>query len=138
MIPPGTRIDAGDRFLALMKWWSEWGTEMFAVQPQLMLSDGEIAGTADVLMHKKDGGPIVADLKNVSQLDPTYNLQLGAYADLYEAQFGVSPAGAGLIHVTQAKDKPVSVKYVEIDLPQARSDWKALRGLWNVVRRVSK
>lgn len=137
-IPAGTRTDAIQRFNALRHWWLS-NASRFSSQPdaQVILADNEIAGTADLTVNV-GGFPWVIDLKNVSAIDQSYYLQLGAYAELYEAQFGTFPDGAALIHVTQPRDKPVSVRFVEVDLPQARADWQALRAMWNVVRRRTK
>lgn len=137
-VPAGMRRDARERFLALQKWMlaqSSWSSH----DSQVILADWEteIAGTADLCVNVK-GMPWVMDLKNVAAIDPSYHLQLGAYADLYEFQYGTVPTGAAIIHVTQPKDKPVSIKLVEVDLSQARADWKALRAMWDVVQRRSK
>lgn len=139
VIPPNTRTDARDRFFALVRWWDTRGfPEIVDVEPQLTLANNETAGTADVVMSIQRKGARIMDLKNVAAIDPSYHLQLGAYADLYEDQYGVEPEGIGIIHVTQPKDKPVSVRYVEIDMPQARSDWRVLKAVYDVVKRRVK
>lgn len=132
-IPADTRKDAIERFNALCAWWRTTQNGSQAVTQQI-LADDEIAGTADIVTD----GSIVMDVKNVSALDQTYWLQLGAYAELYAATFGELPFGAAMVHVTQPKDKLVSVKYVEIDLAQALADWKALRAMWKMVQRRTK
>ncbi len=131
VIPAGIRKDAIDRFQALRQWWIKTQNDTIA-ESQYMLADDEIAGTCDLLTKQA----LIMDVKNVYALDPSYWLQLGGYADLYEKQFGEPAAGAALVHVTQPSGKPVSIKYVEIDVAQAITDWRALRAVWNIVKRV--
>lgn len=132
--PVGTRFDARDRFIALGQWWPSLG--LVKQQAQTVLADDEIVGIADVVaIRSKTGRVLIADLKNVSALDPTYQLALGGYADLHEKQYGILPGELGLIHVTQPKGKPVSIKFVEVDLQQAVSDWRITRDMWRLVQR---
>lgn len=134
-IPAGMRQDAIDRFYALRRWW-QWDAEIAAAaHSQVILADSDIAGMSDVICVNLRNEIRVWELKNVSALDPSYELQVGAYAELYEAQYGVSPVGGALIHVTQPSGKPVSVKYVEINLPRAREDWRILRACWMMANR---
>lgn len=130
------RIQAGEwrevveRTKAVVEWWDKDWKE--PVTPQVILADNEIAGTADIV---GDIG-FIADLKNVSALDATYWIQVGAYADLFEKQFGHPAQRGALIHVTQPKDKPVSVKFVEVELKQAVADWRVCREMWAMVQRT--
>lgn len=131
-IPAGTREDAKERFLALVSWWSGL-TVTSKPGAQLLLCDDEIAGTCDVNVNI-GGLPHVWDLKNTAQIESTYSMQLGAYAELYEKKYGALPS-VGVIHVTQPKDKPVSVKLVKFDATVAVSEWRLLRQFWGLVRR---
>lgn len=134
-IPAGTRADAVGRFIAVQEWWvHEFGDA--PARAQVLLADHEIAGTVDIVVDWVDPpSHLIIDMKNVSAIDPTYHLQLGGYAELYEAQYDVPVAGIGILHVTQPKDKPVSVKYVDVPVELALKDWRALREMWQVVRR---
>jgi hypothetical protein len=135
-IPLGTRTDALDRFAALRTWWNKFKVTSVP-NTQLILADDEIAGTCDLAVNV-NGLPWIFDLKNTSQLETTHSIQLGAYGELYRAQYGVLPAGLGVIHVTQPKDKPASVKVFEYEVGTALSDWQLVRQMWNLVRRKGK
>lgn len=128
-IPAGTREDAVARFSALRKWWID--RDMPAAKAQVLLADDELCGVADVVT----GG--IYDVKNTAQIESTYSLQLGGYADLYEKQHGTLPSSVGVIHVTQPKDKPVSVRLLEFEVMTAVSEWRLLRQMWNLVTRKS-
>ncbi len=127
-IPAGTREDARDRFLALTEWWSH-GT----AKAQVILADDEIAGQADIVLPTA-----IYDLKNTAQIESTYSLQLGAYADLYEKEHGRLPDALGVIHVTHPKGKSVSIKVIHFDVAIAVSEWRLLRQFWTLVKRKTK
>jgi hypothetical protein len=131
-IPAGTREDAKERFQALRAWWAGSQFTGLPCSAQVILADDEIAGQSDVI----PGGWIL-DLKNTAAIESTYSMQLGGYADLYEKQHGRLPSGLGVIHVTQAKDKPVSVKLVQFEVMTAVSEWRLLRQFWGLVQRKS-
>jgi len=122
-----------DRVKAVIEWWTlkHAGTDAIAQQ---MLADDAIAGTPDIITDND----FIFDMKNVSALDPSYWLQLGAYAELYEKQFGHSAQGGGFIHVKQSKDQLVRVNYVEVDLAEVIADWKTCREMWSMVQRRTK
>lgn len=134
-IPAGTRND--DEFLdeskalfsKLCKWWDR--QMMTTATPQVMLADDEIAGTCDLLTA--DGW--VYDLKCTYNIEPTYPLQLGAYAELHQAQFGTVP-NIGIIHVSKRFPEP---KVITLNVVECLADWRAVRSMWRVVqRRASK
>lgn len=133
-IPAGTRQDAVNRFKALMAWWPSFqaGNEP---DVQCALADEEIVGIPDVIVIRKSDVPHIVDLKNVSSIDPTAYFQLGGYAELYQKQYGAMPGGAGFIHVTQPKDKPVRVQYIEVNIAECFADWMTVRAMWNIVKR---
>ncbi len=124
-IPAETRMDAVERFQALTSWWP-YG----AAQAQVILTDDEIAGQADIVLPAA-----IYDLKNTAQIESTYGLQLGGYAELFEKQHGYLPDELGVIHVTQPKDKPVSIKVVKFEVATAVSEWRILRQFWTMARR---
>lgn len=131
----GVRIPAGEwqEVVELVQKFVPWWLET-AIPPgkgkakaQVLLHDDEIAGTCDIVQEH-----FILDLKTVYNLDPTYALQLGAYAELYEKTFGVEPAGVGLIHLTKRHAKP---QWVPMDLAECRRDWLTLRSTWAMVQR---
>lgn len=131
-IPAGTREDAKERFQALMAWW---GNSRPPTTAQVILADEEIAGTCDLAGNVGAmAGAYILDLKNTAAVEKTYSFQLGAYAELYQKQYGALP-NVGVIHVTQAKGKPVSVKLLDFDSSVCVSEWRLLREFWNLVRR---
>jgi hypothetical protein len=120
-IPGGTRRDAVDLFLKLQKWWDKRGVK---ARSQVMLADDEIAGTCDIITE--DGW--IYDVKATYNIEPTYPIQLGAYAHLH----GAWPKGIGIIHVTKRFEAP---KLIELSLTQCLGDWVTVRALWQVVER---
>ena len=131
------RIVAGEwqevvgRVKAVIEWWK--GFKEPTARPQVILADDEVAGACDWIA----GSGFIYDMKNVSALDPTYWIQVGAYADLYATQEKEPCVGGALVHVSQPKDKPVSVQAVKVDLKQAIADWRTLRATWSMVNRLS-
>lgn len=109
VIPKGTDQDWVNRLQMLIEWWNknmdgEWET-------QVTLSDEAnlIAGTVD-LRNRAEKRKL--DLKVVSELQPAYSLQLGAYGWMEETE------AIGIIHVT--KDRVRLVKY---DLDDCCNTW---------------
>jgi hypothetical protein len=132
------RIMAGEwqevveRSQMVIQWWNaEQRDGAFQAIPQCVLSDDDIAGTADIVTQ----WGYIMDLKNVAKLDQTYFLQLGAYAQLYRSQYGQAASGGAFIHVTQLKDQPVSVKFVEVDIAECEQDWNVLRAAWDMAQK---
>jgi hypothetical protein len=91
------------RLEALLNWWERRGNALStgrAVVAQEIVYDEQkrVAGTLDI-----GAGDAVYDIKVVSKLQPTYKLQLGAYASMRGA------SEVGIIHV--AADKVGLVRY---------------------------
>ncbi len=127
-IPAGEWQEVVELVQKFVPWWSEMGKGK--AKAQVLLHDDEIAGTCDIVQEH-----FILDLKTVYNLDATYALQLGAYAELYEKTFGVEPVGVGLIHLTKRHAKP---RWVPMDLAECRRDWRTLRAMWNMVRMKSE
>ncbi len=125
-IPAGTRRDAVDLFLKLRHWWDKFYGQRIEMS-QVILADDEIAGTCDVML----GSGHIFDVKATYNIDPSYPLQLGAYADLYNAQHGTFP-GIGILHVTARYDE---VKVITLDVAECVEDWRALRAAYRVIQR---
>ncbi len=130
-VPAGTRRDAVDLFLKLRHWWDKRGVNV-KVSSQVILADDEVAGTCDVLERHYD--PIIWDCKATYNIDPSYPLQLGAYADLYERQHGKLPR-IGILHVTERYDE---VRVIELDSVECANDFRILRGAYEVIQRRAK
>lgn len=121
-IPAGEWLEVVELVQKFVTWWPVRPTEA-----QVILHDDEIAGTCDLIPR-----PRILDLKTVYNLDASYEIQLGAYADLYEKTFGEEPEGIAIVHLTKRFPKPV---LVPLDLKQCREDWRALRSVWSMVQR---
>lgn len=127
-IPAGMRNDAIELFFRLKRWWE--GRKHELTQAQVILADQSVAGTCDVI----DDGWIY-DLKSTYDIEPMYQLQLGAYAQLYFATFQQAAKGIGIIHVTKRYAAP---KLIKIDMPAALQDWSVLRDTYHMaVRRTT-
>lgn len=129
-IPAGTREDSKERMRALCDWWQDSG--MLEARAQVLLANQEYCGIVDLI----SGGGIY-DVKNTAAIETTYILQLGGYADLYEEMHGCLPSKLGVIHVTQPKDRPVSVRLLEFDVATAVSQWRLLKEFWTMVQRIA-
>lgn len=127
-IPAGVREDSAELFGKLVKWWG--AVEIGNPQVQQILANDEFAGTLDI---KGDG--IVADLKTVYALQPTYSLQLGLYCILYEAEYGKLPERCGIIHVTKRFTEP---KWVPFEVSTAVSEARVLLDFWRLVKRKTR
>ena len=126
--------DAAELLDKLLDWWEGTG---WKGRCQVLLSDGQIAGTADLIL---DDGRIF-DLKTVWAIDPTYHLQVAGYVDLADmtwptsfhgnSAFTVDYSHAGIIHVTKRFPKPkvIPVKRSAFD------DWLAVRRVWEAAHR---
>src|SRR5688572_12340556 len=120
-IPAGTRIDSKELFFKLKPWID---SALSRAMPQIILADEDIAGTADIVTT--DG--LILDLKTTYDVtEPHYDLQLGMYANLFEAQFGEKPKGISIIHLTERLPAP---KIVTLDLKQCQYDAKMIRDVW--------
>ncbi len=117
-IPNGEWMDVIELIQGLIKWWDAKGLP--TPKTQQIVHDHEIAGTVDLLWSDR-----IIDLKCVSALDPTYKLQLGAYAEI---------AGVQSIGVIHANAK--GVKLVEFDFFKCALDWNTLRDMWSMVNRI--
>ena len=131
----GVRIEAGewqevvDRVQMFAAWWHPLISNWHDAEIQVIFHDDEIAGTADFVVSPG----AIWDLKCVSALDPTYYLQLGAYAEMCRRERGgASVYSVGFIHIT--KDR---VKFIEADMEQCIEDWLTLRKMWQLVRKVA-
>lgn len=128
-IPAGTREDSIELFFQLKEWYDDLGVSCGA--SQVMLSDDDIAGITDVVI---DG--FIWDVKTVFSLDPQYEIQVGAYADMYEHQFRDRPRGIGIVHVNKRFKKP---QIFELDLKGCSSDWRHMKAAYLMaMRRVRK
>lgn len=121
------RQDSADLFKKLVDWWLKRPT--VGADPQVILADDEIAGTADIVTLRA-----VYDLKTTYNLEPTYSLQVGGYCHLYEAQYGVLPEECGIIHLTERQEP----KLVKFEVMTVVSEFRIVRDMWRLTRRLTK
>jgi hypothetical protein len=113
---------------SLTNWWSEeFHRGPGDTQSQVLLADDSIAGTADVVCC----GCII-DLKTTYDIEPFYALQVGAYADLFEATYGCEAEVIGIVHATKRFRQP---NYIDLDIDECVKDWRILRDAWFMVQR---
>ncbi len=124
-IPPGTRTDAMELFWKLKKWWD--GRHKIA-QTQVILADDNIAGMCDILADEES----IYDIKATHDIEPMYQLQLGAYADLHFATFGKAVKSIGIIHVTKRYRE---ARLIKVDLGEALKDWLLIKDTYLMAKR---
>ncbi len=109
------------RLQMLIEWWKKQNFTVRGTQVTVSDEVNLIAGTLDLDCD------IILDLKIVSELQPSYFLQLGAYLEMMDG------TAAGIIHVT--KDR---VRLVEYHAQQCRSDWNAALSWYLTKKRLEK
>ena len=117
-VPIGESEDIVRRLRLLIGWWNNsiYRDEDWQIQPILGSIEDGVAGTADLISQR-----IILDLKVVSELRPTYQLQLGAYLSMAD-----HPREAGIIHLT--KD---TCRFVRYERGQCREKWRELLKAWH-------
>lgn len=103
----------------------------FIAETQVMLADDTVAGTTDLLFHPLGQ---IYDLKCVSALDPTYDIQIGAYADMHG---GISE-GYLIQCKIDAKNLQARVTCMPVDIKQAVCDWRHMKQVWLAAQRRVK
>ncbi len=119
-IEAGERSDVVERLTLLINWWDKSGLTAQTVQKPVYSERDGVAGTMDV----RTAG--VLDVKVVSALQPSYALQLGAYADMDNAD------EAGIIHVT-AKE----CRFIPYDVNQCKAWWRQGCEWWKEMQRIN-
>ena len=127
VIKGGTRADAVELFQKLRHFWDKRGC--VSARTQVILADDEVAGTCDIL----ESAGVISDIKCSYDIDPSYPLQLGAYADLYERANGFLPM-IRILHATKRYDE---VRTIPLNAEQCRDDWRKLRDAYFVIQRRS-
>ena len=130
-LPAGTREDSKELFFRFIEWAATQDRYDFTgVQPQVILSDGEYAGTCDLLFRQ---GAIL-DVKCTYNLEFTHELQLGGYADMYLRQLGNDREACevGILHLTKRFAKP---RLVMLDEVQCMRDWLTIRAMHGLLLR---
>ncbi len=115
--------DVVTRISRLLDWWNASKMKLKAVQGIVHSVTDGVAGTFDLGIDAA-----ILDLKCVSQLQPNYALQLGAYL---EYDTGLREQ-TGIIHVT--KDK---VKLVTYDAAKCRKQWRSAIAWFRTVEELS-
>lgn len=127
-IQAGEWTEVLDLLEKLVVWWdANLSFRSSQAKSQVILHDDRIAGTCDVLAAFG-----LYDLKTTYNIESTYHLQVGAYADLYLSMTGQEPPEIGIIHVTRRYAQP---KLIPLDLQQCLHDWRVLRAMYELVQR---
>lgn len=128
-IPAGTRQDAKELFLKLVDWWPKQG--FGEAKTQVMMDDGEIAGTCDLLI-----GEAIFDLKCTYEVQPEHSVQLGGYGQLFECnnEYLRPPKRLAVIHVTARNKEP---KLIDYEPSTAISEFRVLRDAYRLITRKS-
>lgn len=92
-IPDDESEDVKSRMDLLIPWWNDSGFE--ALETQKRVHDDTFAGTLDIYAKDPKGHHWILDLKCVSRIKPSYDVQLQAYWGLHEE----GADRLGLIHV---------------------------------------
>ena len=123
-IPRGTWHDARDLFYKLKDWWDARPACEKPGRAQVMLADDEIAGTCDLITADSQ----IIDIKATYNLEATYPIQVGAYADLCGNKY----AALAILHVTARFATP---RLIELDRQQSVEDWRLIRAMWRMMKR---
>lgn len=124
-IPAGTRRDVFDPdtkdglLQKLMPWWDRLGIK---ARTQVTLADEDTAGTCDLLSDEW-----IFDLKCVSQLQPSYELQLGGYRALHGGTRRIA-----VIHIKKDMREPKLIEFAGFDCER---DFRCIRDAYRVVTR---
>jgi len=126
------RVPAGEweEVVQLVQSFCLWWKQDAPVKVQQILHDDEIAGTCDVLSPQVNVA--IWDVKCTYDIEATYPIQLGGYADLYEKMHGVLPAILGVIQIHKRFPHPQVRHY---DTMECVRDWRILRETWRMVQR---
>ena len=119
---PGEWKDVVERLSKLIPWWDTSGLQALAVQEIVFSEEDGIAGMLDIRIL--DG---VIDLKVVSELQPAYALQLGAYLDYA----GVN--GAAILHASSN-----GVRLVNYDVRQCWQWWRSCVTWWKAMQEINE
>ncbi len=125
-VPQEEREDVKERLKILIPWWDNSGFEIYDVQQIVFSKNDGVAGTLDIAVITKQGKCGVLDLKAVSSLQKSYQLQLGAYLSYSGAD------EAGIVHVT--KDK---CRLVHYDAETCKRQWRAIVTAYNVIQELN-
>ena len=116
-VPAGSPQEYDDYLSRVIDWWDKSGLKAVATQ-QLVYKDG-IAGRLDI-----HASGMIADLKCVTKLQPSYGLQLGAYSDMTAE---VDDHDLAILHVTKT-----DVTLVPYSIEDCRDNWWAAMNWWKV------
>ena len=121
MTEPGEWVEVLERLDRVVAWWNRNVNGVPVSTQKILYSERDgIAGTADFVI-----GDMVMDLKNTAQIEKSYAIQVGAYAEYENA------SRAGVLHVT-AK----SCAFVPYNAEDIRSLWNQARQWWQCIRKL--
>ncbi len=108
-----------------MAWLQKTTAEQCGVKPyiqtQVIVHDGEIAGTLDFWINGR-----IADLKCTYDISPLHAIQVAAYGAL-----STGANSLGLIHVTERFKE---AKWISVDVDQALKQWRIVREFWSLYK----
>lgn len=109
-------------------WWSLARQIEPNIQSQVIVHDGTVAGTLDFLVGRHS----IVDLKATYDLELSYKVQVGAYADLYEDMTGDGIDALGILQVTE---RLAQARFVGLDVDECKDAWRKVRAVWDLMRR---
>lgn len=95
---------------AFKKWFDEQDIEVIQAEMKLCSPTLMLAGTVD-LICRMDGKLTIIDWKTGSGIYPTMFLQMGAYAHMYEEEFGEKVEQVGVVNCPVRPDKYFQTKF---------------------------
>ena len=119
-VPAGVPKEYDDYLSRVINWWDKSGRKAMATQQIVWCAMDGIAGMYDILIDD-----MIVDLKCVSARQPSYELQLGAYASMADDM--AREVGIGILHVTKT-----DVRLVPYSTEDCRANWRAAVDWWKV------
>jgi len=140
----GRKVICQDQVAACWRAYTQWYTSVYQgiarieTEASIMHPSGRYAGTADLLLTLKDGRLVLGDFKTSNDYGPSskftkeqtrqYQLQLGAYSELFRAAKNVSPDEGVIINLNK---KTGTHKLTTFTQAQLRAGYAAFEALLN-------
>lgn len=119
-IPAGTRHDARDLFLKLVKWYDRQGFKR--VEAQVLLAAEDHGGILDFTFDE-----VPFELKSTYDVGHEHRMQAAGYSN-------IAKSNGNILHVTERYAEPRVVPLTQADYV----DWESLLNFWRVVQRRAK
>lgn len=119
---------------AFLDWWIQQDVKLVRAEAKLCSPTLKLAGTADLVCYL-NGKLTIVDWKTGSGIYPEYLLQMGAYAEMYEEEFGERVEQVAVVNCSvKANFGKVSTTKV----PQLKKTYKQLLKLQGELDKVAK